>query len=529
VDGQGRRHTFTVITNYAGQNGTLSGYAPILGDFNGDGKTDIVWDSRAGTDTRSTGTRTMWLSDGVPADIMVSVTTGVGATVAITYKSLIDASVYTKDATASDPMLDLQGPIYVVSRVDADNGIGGTVGSTYAYAGAKAHQDGRGFLGFRKMTVTDLQTNIVQTTNYRQDFPFVTLVASETRKLGNTTLSTTTNVYGATALGGTRYQVFLNQSQASGADLDGSVLPTATSAYQYDTYSNATQIQVAATDGFSKTTTNTYTNDATNWFLGRLTNASVTSSITSPGAPPAQAQANVLITSNVKNLNLWNYLLSIGAASPGVPGSWKITIASGVTISSASTSLPALETGTFPSGSILQLVNNGSIAGAGGNGGTGPSSHWVWDYSMENWGYYAPDPQIPAAAGGAALRAQFAVTVTNNATIWGGGGGGGSSTVAGGGGAGVVPGQAGQLPAGYPGSAGTATAGGGGGYMGWDPETYMTYYGNGGAGGAPGQPGGAGVGVNYAAGEPGGAAGPATIGNSFISWAAVGDRRGPLN
>ena len=30
-------------------------------------------------------------------------------------------------------------------------------------------------------------------------------------------------------------------------------------------------------DGFSKTTTNTYTNDTTDWFLGRLTNATVTS------------------------------------------------------------------------------------------------------------------------------------------------------------------------------------------------------------------------------------------------------------
>jgi YD repeat-containing protein len=56
--------------------------------------------------------------------------------------------------------------------------------------------------------------------------------------------------------------------------------------YQYDGYSNATQIAVAATDGFVKTTTNTYTNNATNWFLGRLTNASVTSTITSPGSAP---------------------------------------------------------------------------------------------------------------------------------------------------------------------------------------------------------------------------------------------------
>ena len=52
-----------------------------------------------------------------------------------------------------------------------------------------------------------------------------------------------------------------------------------TSSYQYDAFGNATQVTVAASDGSSKTTTNTYTNDAVNWLLGRLTAATVTSQI----------------------------------------------------------------------------------------------------------------------------------------------------------------------------------------------------------------------------------------------------------
>ncbi|TML11115.1 MAG: hypothetical protein E6G39_14750, partial [Actinobacteria bacterium] len=224
--------SFTVITNFAGQNGTVVGYAAILGDFNGDGKTDILWDSRSGTDTRSTGTRVLWLSDGAAPDLVTAITTGIGANVAVTYKPLTSSAVYTKDNTAVDPQLDLQGPMFVVSRVDSANGIGGTVSSTYAYVGAKADQSGRGFLGFRQMVVTDLQTNIVSTTTYRQDYPYTFLASSETKKLGTATLNSTTNTYGSTALGGTRYQVFLTQSQASSADLDGSALPTATSTYQ---------------------------------------------------------------------------------------------------------------------------------------------------------------------------------------------------------------------------------------------------------------------------------------------------------
>jgi hypothetical protein len=271
--------TFTVIS---GQADPPIDSVPTIADFNGDGKTDILWDNRpfswgGSIDTRSDGTRVLWLSDGITPDLVTTVTTGIGATAAVTYKLLTDSAVYTKDNTATDPIVDLQGAMNVVSRVDASNGVGGNLSSTYAYAGAKVHLDGRGFLGFREMKVTDLQTNIVRTSTYRQDFPFIGLAAAETTKLGAATLNSTTHTYGATALGGTRQQVFLTQSVASSADLDGSTMPAVTSTYKYDAFGNATEIVVSASDGHSKTTTNTYTNDTAKWLLGRLTRASVKS------------------------------------------------------------------------------------------------------------------------------------------------------------------------------------------------------------------------------------------------------------
>src|SRR4029077_5925455 len=72
------------------------------------------------------------------------------------------------------------------------------------------------------------------------------------------------------------YLVSLSQTVNSSFDLDGSALPTVATDYQYDAYGNATQVVSSTSDGFSKTTTNTYTNDTTNWLLGRLTTASVT-------------------------------------------------------------------------------------------------------------------------------------------------------------------------------------------------------------------------------------------------------------
>jgi hypothetical protein len=79
-------------------------------------------------------------------------------------------------------------------------------------------------------------------------------VADETKKFGAVTLNSSVHAYGAAALGGTRFQVSVAQSQAASADLDGSPLSTVTSAYKYDTFGNATEIVVSATDGHAKTT-----------------------------------------------------------------------------------------------------------------------------------------------------------------------------------------------------------------------------------------------------------------------------------
>jgi hypothetical protein len=134
------------------------------------------------------------------------------------------------------------------------------------------------------MAVKDLQTNITDTTTYRQDFPYLGQVASTTRSFGSQTMSQSTNTYqfsnasGSTTISPSSapYRVSLTQSDSSGADLDGSLLPTMTTANQYDAFSNATQVTVSTSDGFSKTTTSTYSNDTTSWYLGRLTRAAVT-------------------------------------------------------------------------------------------------------------------------------------------------------------------------------------------------------------------------------------------------------------
>jgi hypothetical protein len=199
--------TFTTVI--AGFDSPPVGYVPLITDLNGDGKADILWDKRSGTNTRSQGQRVLWLSDGVTPDILAKVTTGLGASAKIIYKPMTDGTVYTKETSGVDPLVDLLAPTTVVAQVEADNGVGGLLKTGYAYAGAKAHLDGRGFVGFAGMTVTDVQTGLASTTRYRLDFPFVGLVGSETKTLAGKTLNSTRHAYGATPRGGTRYQSIL--------------------------------------------------------------------------------------------------------------------------------------------------------------------------------------------------------------------------------------------------------------------------------------------------------------------------------
>ncbi|MDO9420106.1 MAG: hypothetical protein Q7T66_05520, partial [Herminiimonas sp.] len=204
---------------------------------------------------------------------------------------------YTKDISPNAsvyPKLDVQAPIYVVSSVSQTNGVGGTTTTTYKYGGLKAELGtGRGMLGFRWMESTQAETGMMNRTEYRQDWPYTGLPMSSKKSVAgsgnNGVLSQSTVSYGCqdfvsssgcTVAPGKRYYPYVTQSTESGWDLNGAALPTIITASQYDIWGNATQVSVSSNDGYSKVTNSEYTNDSTNWFLGRLVKASVMS--TSP-------------------------------------------------------------------------------------------------------------------------------------------------------------------------------------------------------------------------------------------------------
>lgn len=152
--------------------------------------------------------------------------------------------------------------------------------TNYTYGGAKADLSGRGFLGFRWTRAESPDTGVALTTTYRQDYPYTGLPSlTEKRTTGGVLLSSVTNSYGnspVTTGSAVSQFPYVSQTQELNYGLDGSLVTSTTTGYQYDDYGNATQVSVTSQDGFVKTTANLYANDVTNWLLGRLLRSSVT-------------------------------------------------------------------------------------------------------------------------------------------------------------------------------------------------------------------------------------------------------------
>lgn len=240
--------------------------------------------------------------------------------------------------------------------------------------------------------------------------------------------------------------------------------------------------------------------------------------------PPAGVALSTCATTITIATDQTNANLCTLAGNPTVPGNYVFVINSGVRISSNSTSVAGLTTGTcWPTGSTVTIVNNGYIHGMGGKGGNGGSSLGA------NGG--------AGQRGGDAISLGYPVTIdnTNGYILGGGGGGGGGSTHhmyravyeagdGGGGGAsgltnskggagGTSSSAIGSKQGAY-GAQGTISGGGAGGNR----------LVNGGDGGDFGMKGKAGSSGNQASGGGGGAAGRAILLNGFtVTWLGGND------
>ena len=255
-----------------------------VADYNGDGRTDFICTD--GLSPWWNGYQ-MYKSTGNTAPLLEKVANGLSHLTTIAYTKLSQAStlIYQKGSTTpSFPVFNFQGSLPVVSSATIDNGIGGTNALSYYYEGAKIHRQGKGFLCYSKMIVTDATAGIAnETLNGYDNTYFYPQVNTVTRKTtGGTTIEATTNTWASPiVLDASTKRIFpyISSSTQTNALTGHSVTTTTT---LVDNYGNPGQVVKSYNNGVAETTVNNFSSllNTTDWLVGRLGSTTVTYSKT---------------------------------------------------------------------------------------------------------------------------------------------------------------------------------------------------------------------------------------------------------
>ena len=250
-----------------------------LGDFNGDGKTDFVCTSDWGKSNWD-GCQ-LYLMPSDMHDLLSSIQDGLGNTTRIGYKYLSDKSVFTRGNTQSYPLVSIGSSWPVVASVTTPDGIGGQNTVSYRYEDALFHKDGKGLLGFAKCQTEDETTGIKTTTEYEvnRDKYVIAQHHSQT-SINGKLLEEHDYTYSLQTNYNSRYIYTYMPAYVHLTNYEyntGETTRDIKTWYEYDNFGNVTKTTVA--DGDLETTTvNAYDNDTGRWFLGRLTESTVTKS-----------------------------------------------------------------------------------------------------------------------------------------------------------------------------------------------------------------------------------------------------------
>ncbi|MBL4621078.1 MAG: RHS repeat protein [Immundisolibacteraceae bacterium] len=202
----------------------------------------------------------------------------------VTYAKMNDPAVYTKGTAASYPTVEAIGAADMVHHDDITSAPGQTQRATYHYYNGRIDLTGRGFLGFEYLKRSDVATGDYEQTGYRQAFPYIGMVKNSgtwasdgsLRKFASFTLDSLNLNTNKT------HFPFIAQSLDASYELPGVLgncqVNEVTQTSQYDDYGNLTDQLVTTSDGFTTHNVNQFTNNTTDWHLGRLSQSSVTKS-----------------------------------------------------------------------------------------------------------------------------------------------------------------------------------------------------------------------------------------------------------
>ena len=316
-----------------------SWYINLFADLDGDAAPDHVSIRPGETPNIYVSRSNATTSQFKPRDTITAIVNGFGARTELTYAPLTNNAVYRRDNGSRNgtnwgrgaPVQDLLAPMYVVAKAASsapqDGNPAAMASLYYRYAGAKVQAGGRGYLGFREIVTYDpnqVGGYVATVSTYNQNFPFVGMPArtikatfsGQTYSPASCLTGTVTNACYSTpgqafsAMGGSW---FGDSQQSWEADTDntasaaafaagvqaplhvrtlgtdeqardpfgGATTSRVATSFSYGTYGNVSGTTVDTYTGgttLSGTvlTSNTYTDDATKWRLGRLTASTVT-------------------------------------------------------------------------------------------------------------------------------------------------------------------------------------------------------------------------------------------------------------
>jgi hypothetical protein len=230
------------------------------------------WQTAAGANQGARVNVTL-TSGPLSSDPLASVTDGLGAVTTVAYKALPDPTVYQKGSGAVFPLVEVQNPSCLVSAVGVPNGIGGARTTSYFYTQARAHLQGRGYLGFATMSATDSGGDAgadgdVKTTTYSPSFPYIGQVTrTEQRRVDNNRLIGETDhtlaslTTATSSVAGQAPALFAYVSSAvtktyEPANNPSTLVSTTTLTSSYDGFGNQTSVTVSG-DGITTRTTST--------------------------------------------------------------------------------------------------------------------------------------------------------------------------------------------------------------------------------------------------------------------------------
>ncbi|WP_422360213.1 FG-GAP-like repeat-containing protein [Reichenbachiella sp.] len=271
----------------------------VTGDFTGNGTTDFLEFKKGVLVSHGAGAQVdrpyRFLTDFKKEKSLVkSIVNSRGAMMLIDYLPMTNSDIHVLDRSLTNAsVIGAQFPVFLVSGVYADDGLGGLSKTTYQYEGGAIHRKGNGFLGFQKVTTKNItsQTKTEQYYSYDKHGLYVPQLDKQVvSSINNGNKLSVQEITYQNLDDGHAKTYVLAQDQVIVEKYDsgsGSLTSRLTTKYDtYDAYGNITKMTQTYSSGHTVVTDNEYqTANTSEWLISRLKSASVTK--TAPGETPS--------------------------------------------------------------------------------------------------------------------------------------------------------------------------------------------------------------------------------------------------